>query len=263
MDPGRLAERRQKAAENRVAGKCTNCGGPTPWKRDRHFARTCSAECLKVRYLRGRIEQRLQRRKCTNCGGPTPFSKNGIPLKTCSGECYRARLGSSGRVANGRRWRNVEGQRVYLEPYECEYCHKKFPRRLRGNHQYETSRFCSRQCWQCWRAERKKDQRGRLCSIHCGYCASCGKAFVARRRQKYCRTRQCDMQVARDLSRALYRAKERPRCVCVKCRESFYPEPGSHNRRYCSAHYNGDVRSGRRRRRARAPRSPPSLSKHR
>ena len=142
MDPGRLAARRQKAAENRVGGKCTNCGGPTPWRSDGHFDRTCSAKCLKVRRLWGRIERRLQRRKCTNCGGPTPFSKNGMPRRTCSPECLKARYGRSAEVHRGKRWHILEGKRVEIEQYQCEYCPRKFPRRRNNS----ANRFCSRLC---------------------------------------------------------------------------------------------------------------------
>ena len=122
-----------------------------------------------------------------------------------------------------------------IDPYECEHCHKPFLRRRNNN----VNRFCSRECAF---AELRENRKGKSCSIWYAHCRICGKAFVARRRnQKFCRTRPCDLQRARGLAFARYRAKERPRCVCVKCRKSFYPEPGSHNRRYCRAHYHARI----------------------
>ena len=145
--------------------------------------------------------------------------------RACSAECRHERRGTSGRGSKGRRWHNVGGKRAYIKPYECEHCHKQFPRHLKNG----GTRFCSRECSF---AERRKNHKGKSCSIWCAHCQICGKAFVSRAKRAVC-GRACELEKGR----AAYWAKPLPLCVCCKCGTSFYPAPGFQSRKYCSKHY--------------------------
>ena len=121
-------------AGQRNPGKCTNCGGPTPWRRSRRM-KTCSPECRRARTRAYPSHPRPPPNKCVICGGPCQILEQAHGYRrrrrrwTCSDDCLSV-----------WRMRTIKAKRL-REHHQCECCRVWFPHRM-GN----VNRFCSQPC---------------------------------------------------------------------------------------------------------------------
>lgn len=115
-------------AGQRNPGKCTNCGGTTPWRRSRRL-KTCSPECTLVRRAASPGRPRKPPNECATCGGPCPETKHGYRRRTCSTNCLHV-------------WqRRIRQAARRGQHHQCEYCRSWFPHRTTNS-----NRFCSQPC---------------------------------------------------------------------------------------------------------------------
>ncbi len=167
-------------------------------------------------------EANYKRFRCSHCAVEFEAIKE---KRYCTKKCNRAAI-SKNKSSVSRAEYLAKVREHSACKFTCEHCGKEAHRNLSGTNKKKgfVNRFCSMQC--------KKDAAAAerpapYSPCHAGYCGTCGKPFVSKRKKVYC-SEQC-----RPAAQYVSIAPEARLCKC--CGNEYKPAfTGGRPNEYCS-----------------------------